>query len=123
MLERCRNPLSVSYPLYGGRGISVCVAWEAFEIFLRDVGTRPSPQHSLDRRDTNGDYSASNCRWATRQEQGRNKRNNVLITVGDVTKTQIEWAEETGIPEQTLRDRRRRGLTGAAIMAPTGAKK
>jgi hypothetical protein len=69
---RCTNKNNRSYPHYGGRGIEFRFA--CFEDFLRDVGYRPSPKHSLDRIDNNGHYEAGNMRWATKAEQAKNRR-------------------------------------------------
>jgi hypothetical protein len=75
MKDRCLNPSSSNYPRWGGRGIKICLEWvDDFAAFFRDVGPRPSPQHSLDRRDNEGDYTPKNCRWATKLEQTRNRR-------------------------------------------------
>lgn len=76
MIGRCENPNVERYPSYGGRGISICKEWrESFEAFLRDMGRKPSPEHSIDRKDVNGNYEPGNCRWATAEVQANNKRN------------------------------------------------
>lgn len=75
MKQRCSNPNNRDYRLYGGRGISVCDRWlESFDNFMADMGNRPSPAHSIDRIDNDGNYEPSNCRWATKSVQNRNTR-------------------------------------------------
>lgn len=74
MHSRCSNPNATGYDRYGGRGIVVCPEWHSFEVFLSDMGFKPSPGHSIDRIDNDGNYEQDNCRWATRIEQQRNKR-------------------------------------------------
>lgn len=73
MKDRCLNPNSVSYPLYGGRGITICDEWITFDGFLADMGERPEGM-SLDRIDPDGNYEPANCRWATPQQQVDNRR-------------------------------------------------
>jgi hypothetical protein len=75
MKKRCGNQNHHAYSRYGGRGIAVCVRWGAdFAAFLADVGPRPSPKHSLDRINNDGNYEPGNVRWATASEQAKNRR-------------------------------------------------
>ena len=69
---RCENKNDTGYSYYGGRGIKV--EWESFEEFIRDMGPRPSLEHSVERREVDGNYCRSNCYWATKTEQMRNTR-------------------------------------------------
>lgn len=74
MIQRCTNPKHPKWKDYGGRGIKVCKRWRKFENFLADMGLRPSPELSLDRKNNNKGYYKSNCRWATAKEQQANTR-------------------------------------------------
>lgn len=79
MKARCYNSKSHNYINYGARGITVCDRWKnSFGAFLKDMGPRPSPKHSIDRINNNGNYEPNNCRWATNSEQVRNQRNTRL---------------------------------------------
>ena len=75
MKARCNSLVNPRYADYGGRGISVCPRWEnSFEDWLADMGSPPSPDHSIDREDNDGNYEPQNCRWATQSEQCFNRR-------------------------------------------------
>lgn len=75
MKQRCYNKKNKEYENYGGRGITICDRWvKSYENFLEDMGRKPTPQHSIDRIDVNGNYEPSNCRWATPYEQRMNQR-------------------------------------------------
>lgn len=73
--SRCYNEKTPQFKDYGGRGITVCERWlNSFENFYADMGPRPSPEHSIDRKDNSKGYSPENCYWATSEEQNRNRR-------------------------------------------------
>ena len=83
MKNRCLNKNVDAFKYYGGRGITVCDRWlESFENFYEDMGLRPTPEHSIDRLDSNGNYEPSNCKWSTKKEQMRNTRVNIMV--GDI---------------------------------------
>lgn len=110
MKRRCLNKRTRFYSLYGGRGIKVCDRWKQdFQAFFDDMGARPSPRHSIDRIDNDGDYEPENCRWALQTDQIRNRRNSIRFAVMGELLTQSEMADRYGIPFGTLRSRLRRG--------------
>lgn len=103
---RCHAPGNKQYRHYGGRGIKVCERWRnSFESFVADMGPKPTPQHSIDRIDNDGDYCPENCRWATPTMQARNKRNSTLITFDGETLPLAAWAERLGMSYGVLRHR------------------
>lgn len=104
MRQRCYNHDDKNYPSYGGRGIKVCERWlERFENFLADMGPSPGKGMSIDRIDVHGNYEPKNCRWATRSEQQRNRRNNPKVDYKGESITLIAVAERVGLPLRTLR--------------------
>jgi hypothetical protein len=125
MLQRCTNPRDDAYANYGGRGITVCDRWRNdFAAFLEDMGPRPSPQHSIDRRDNDGNYEPGNCRWATRMEQASNRRNSLRIPVGAETLTAAQWEARAGLKPGTVSHRLINGwLPVDAVSTPNGARR
>jgi hypothetical protein len=117
MLQRCLNRKNDHYHIYGGRGIRVCNRWLNFEKFLADMGERPGPGYSLDRKDNDGHYEPGNVRWATHKEQCNNTRRNVCAQINGVRMTGSEIGEKFGIDSTTVRDRIKRGCCEACIVA------
>lgn len=101
MKARCQNPNDPNYASYGGRGITVCEAWQTFEAFAQDMGERP-PGMTLGRIDNNGSYTPENCQWETHTQQMRNRRGNVSLTFRGDTRTLAEWAERQGLDPAAL---------------------
>ena len=71
--RRCLSPKSHNYYRYGGRGIEF--RFKSFEEFLGDIGLKPSPELTLDRKNPDGHYEPGNVRWATMLEQRHNRSN------------------------------------------------
>ena len=121
MRYRCNVPTSHAYPNYGGRGVRVCADWDhprGFDAFYRDMGPKPSARHTLDRIDSNGDYSPENCRWSDWVTQENNRRINVRITFNGVTHTAAEWSRIVGVPQRCLRQRLRTMSVDEALTRP-----
>lgn len=95
MKGRCLNKNNPRWARYGGRGITVCDEWATdFQSFYQwAMNNGYSDGLTLDRIDNNGNYCPENCRWATQQEQARNRRTNIDITIGNSTRTLTEWCE------------------------------
>jgi len=110
MKNRCYNTRSKRFNDWGGRGIKVCDRWiDSFENFLEDMGKKPTPQHSIDRIDNNGNYTPSNCKWSTTIEQSNNKNNNVVLEYKGRKLTISEWSRVTKITDKVLYSRISKG--------------
>lgn len=112
MIRRCSIPSDTAYVNYGERGIAVCCRWtDSFEAFLEDMGECPSDDHSIERRDNDGNYEPGNCEWATRKEQARNRRSSRIVTFNGASMCLATLADVCGVPYKTLHRRLSRGLT------------
>lgn len=118
MRDRCNNPNNKSFARYGGRGIAVCQRWDDYACFAADMGDRPTPQHTIERKENNGNYESDNCVWATHVIQNNNTSRNHLLTVGDITLTIAQWWLRTGIKQSTLRTRIKLGYSPEQIISP-----
>ena len=119
--KRCTLASNANYAYYGGAGIEF--RYHSFDAFLADVGARPGPGFSIERKDRTGHYEPGNCRWATRIEQANNTRANCPITAKGMTMNQSEWARHSGIGLQTIASRRHRGWCDeCAVTIPAGGR-
>lgn len=106
MIARCEDTSHMAYHNYGGRGITIDPILREFTGFLAVLGPRPSLEYSIDRHpNKDGNYEPGNVRWATRKEQLRNTRVNVIIEYQGKTQCASAWAEELGIPVGRIYDR------------------
>jgi hypothetical protein len=122
MRDRCTKPNHTDFQSYGGRGIKICERWMTFTNFLADMGMRPNGT-TIDRTDNNGHYEPSNCRWATTEQQERNKRSNRWITANGKRLIQTDWARLTGIPGIVISQRLRAGWSEEdAVTIPNGQR-
>lgn len=119
MLDRCRNNKRLDYRYYGGRGISVCKRWrKSIAAFIADVGPRPSPSHTIDRINPNGNYEPGNVRWATKREQSLNRRCVTQIAHGGHSLTVRQWSERIGWHPDTIWWRLRHGWPVELALRP-----
>lgn len=107
MRDRCLCVSFRDYHRYGGRGITICSRWDDFSNFLADMGRRPSSLYSIDRINNNGNYEPDNCRWATREQQQRNRRTTKLsesdvVEIRNSTDSQYSTARRFGIHQSTV---------------------
>ena len=109
MHTRCYNKTNHKYPIYGGRGITVCPEWHDAKAFLDDMGKKPTKHHSINRKDNDGNYTPENCEWATPKEQANNKRTNRIIKHNGLSMTVSQWADHLNISFVALRMRLHRG--------------
>lgn len=103
MMGRCYRPKASGYKNYGGRGITVCDRWHSFENFYADMG---EPNNlTLDRINSDNNYSKENCRWASYTTQANNRRNNLIIEFNGKKQTLRAWSEELKVSIRKLYSR------------------
>ncbi len=124
MKQRCHNPKANGYIYYGARGIKVCQRWmHSFENFLADMGKRPNSEHTIERKDTDGDYTPENCIWVNAFDQQSNKGNNVRICIGGKDLTIAQWERETGMTHGRIYSRIRNGWNPVdAVLTPIDSR-
>lgn len=108
MIERCRNPKTIGWSNYGGRGIKVCERWHNFLNFIEDMG-EPQDGMTLERLDNDGDYESGNCVWAPPGEQARNRRTNLRVDWNGESRIVADVADELGVSRSTVYTRISRG--------------
>lgn len=109
MRSRCLDKKHPHYKHYGGRGITICPAWESFATFLADMGTKPSPEYTIERNDVNGNYEPSNCRWATRADQYRNQQRSIYVEHEGRRVLLMDLVEEHGVSRGIVYGRLKNG--------------
>lgn len=109
MFSRCYDPSNEKWHRYGARGIKVCEEWKVFTRFCEDMGDRPSSAHTIDRKNNDGDYCKSNCRWLDQKGQQNNRSTNHVIEHNGERRTIAQWSDVCGISKYTISDRIQRG--------------
>lgn len=103
---RCFNKNNKGFKSYGARGITMCPEWkDSYEAFLRDMGRRPSDDHSIERIDNDGNYEPANCRWATSEEQANNTRQNRFVIVNGERITTARLSKRLGLSPNCIASR------------------
>jgi len=110
MKARCFCSTDHDFHHYGGRGITVCERWLDFRNFLEDMGPCPA-KFTIERIDNDGNYDPSNCRWASRLDQGNNRRTNRNLTFNGESKSVSEWCRELGLNLSRIKSRLHLGWT------------
>jgi len=102
MRQRCTNQSHPQFYLWGGRGISVCSEWQSFDSFYKwAIANGYNDKLSIDRKNSDGNYEPTNCRWATAKEQANNTRSNRYVTINGEQKRLVEWCKHYGISTST----------------------
>ena len=119
MRLRCYNENNVNYKYYGGKGVTICDEWLlSFENFFDwAINNGYNENLTIDRIDSEKEYSPDNCKWSTKKEQAYNRSISVKLTLNGRTMYMTEWAEELGIDKKTLSWRYRNGWSDEEILS------
>lgn len=131
MKKRCFLPGHEAYHNYGGRGITMCDAiFASVETLVDFIGHRPEKGMTIDRIDNDGHYSCGQCgecrknkwklnlRWATKAEQNRNSRINLIIEINGKSLPACDWADQLGLPRAAFYQRIYSGKKGQGLIGP-----
>ena len=108
--KRCYNKNEKHYFQYGGRGISVFPDWIPDFIKFRDyiigeIGHRPTPKHSLDRINNDGNYEPGNVRWLDASGQCRNTRKRMVFLYWAGRKISVDdFCKHFGLTKKSVVD-------------------
>ena len=120
MVSRCTSTLDKDYPRYGGAGIRVCDAWLAsFEAFFLHMGPKPPGKDTIERLNYRGNYEPSNCVWASRDEQNRNKSSNIILEHNGKTQTLAEHIRDLNVSADAVYKRISRGMDPLKALTKT----
>ena len=118
MKSRCYRKENPKYKNYGMRGIRVCSRWlgrNGFANFLLDMGKKPSPKHTIERVDNDGNYCPENCVWIIAELQAKNKTTTLRLSVCGKRMNQAELASVVGVSPHAIEYHRLLGKTADQI--------
>lgn len=118
MKSRCLRPLNSSFRYYGMRGVTIYPEWiDNYPAFLRYVGRKPTPLHTLDRfPNPKGNYEPGNVRWASRRQQTLNSTATTLLTIDGISDSITGWCSQVGLTRDRFYIRKRKGLSAIDII-------
>lgn len=120
MLQRCNNPKSTNYKNYGAKGVEVFQEWRSFENFKEwALNNGYKEGLTIDRLNPSGNYEPSNCKWSTRKEQDRNKRNTRIVVINGERMSLKELSERTNLNYSFLAYRYDKGIRDERILKPS----
>ena len=122
MRLRCYNENNVNYKYYGGKGVTICDEWLlSFENFFDwAINNGYNENLTIDRIDSEKEYSPDNCKWSTKKEQAYNRSMSVKLTLNGKTMHMTEWAEELEIDKKILSWRYNNGWSDEEILSRPG---